>query len=180
MLTNTVLATHYLTTNRPQLATPLLIHTIHTLYPPNTPGPLDDPVRICHAATIMNTVSVAISELPAAPPMSETATSSQPALTPLTAAEYWANMAKGLTTLKPDASREMRDILKSEECRQAHVTALINLAELRLQCGDREAASNIFQQARKKAKNVGWEEGIQRAEEGLKMAENRSEELGGS
>jgi len=33
--------------------------------------------------------------------------------------------------------------------------------------------SNIFQQARKEAKNVGWEDGAQGAEEGLKVAEEQ-------
>lgn len=165
------LATHYLTTSRPQLATPLLIHAIHTLYPPNTPGPLDDPARLCHAATIMNTVSAAISELPVAPPIPGTVTSPQPAITPSTAAEYWAKMARGLTALKPDASPEIKEVLKLEECRQAHVTALINLAELRLQRGDRETARKLFQQAHKEAMNIGWEGGILRSEEGLITAE---------
>ncbi|KAF8458110.1 hypothetical protein BGX38DRAFT_1155818 [Terfezia claveryi] len=94
------LATHYLTTSRPQLATPLLIHAIQTLYPPNTPGPLDDPARLCHAATIMNTVSAAISELPVAPPIPGTVISPPPAINPSTAAEYWAKMAGELTSLK--------------------------------------------------------------------------------
>ncbi|KAF8426957.1 hypothetical protein EV426DRAFT_427223 [Tirmania nivea] len=165
-----ILATHYLTTSRPQLATPLLIHAIHTLYPPNTSGPLDDPARLCHAATLMNTISAAISEVPVVLPMPRTVTSPQPALIPSAAAEYWANMAEGLTALKPDASPELSEILKSEECRQAHVTALINLAELRLQREDRETARKLFQQARKEAKNVGWEDGVHRAEEGFKTA----------
>ena len=169
-LTKAVLATHYLTTNRPQLATPLLIHAIHTLYPPTTPGPLDDPARICHAATLMNTVSAVISELPIAPPMPGAVTSSP---TPSTAAEHWANMARGLTVLEPGASPELREILKSEECRQAHITALINLSELRLQRGDRETARKLFQQARKEAMNVGWEDGTHRAEEGLKAVEEQ-------
>jgi len=169
----TVLATHYLTTNRPQLATPLLIHAIHTLYPPTTPGPLDDPARICHAATLMNTVSVAVSELLVAPPTPGTVTPPQPVPNPSTAAEYWAHMARGLTELKPDANAELKEILKSEECRQAHITTLINLAELRLQRGDRETARKLFQQARKEAMNVGWEDGIHRAEEGSKTIDGQ-------
>ena len=125
----------------------------------------------------MNSTSAVIAELPIAPPIPGTATSSQPVLTPSAAAEYWANMARELTALTPDTSSGLREILKSEECRKAHVTALINLAELRLQRGDHEAARKIFQQARKEADSVGWEDGANRAEEGLKTADGQVRNL---
>ena len=124
----------------------------------------------------MTTISAALSELPSVAPSAPTATTSHPPPnthqpTPTEASEYWSNLASAITSQEPTASspRGLAGVLKSDECRQARITALVNLAELMLQRGEKGSAKAGFEEAEKLAKKMGWGEGAQRARAGLGM-----------
>ncbi|KAF8462392.1 hypothetical protein BDZ91DRAFT_784498 [Kalaharituber pfeilii] len=164
-----VLATHYLSTSRPSLAAPLLMHAVHTIYPEQQTSPHQilsgspsDTVTLCRAAHLMNSLSAALAELPSDP--SPPSASSSPA----DAAVFWSTLSRSLTSPGPATPAGVRRVLeREEECVQARITAGLNLAELRLRKGEVQGAREGFGKAAEEARRVRWEEGVVRGKEGV-------------
>lgn len=115
----------------------------------------------------MNTVAVAMSEVGIARGKAEVDSSSQEASSQTAAAERWAKMARDLCTPRENMPTGLKEVLGTEECVQARITAVMNLAELSLQYGDPKSAKEGFGVALKESKAIGWQEGVDRAKEGI-------------
>ncbi|CUS13454.1 unnamed protein product [Tuber aestivum] len=139
------LASVYESTNRFFLATPLYLHALEYM-PPNN----------CHSVVLMNNLSATLSQQATAPtlPVSREQLVADSA-TP------WAQKA-----LKLASSIKAPD--RTEECDLGCAVATHNLAEFAEILGDRELARQRYLEARSLARAMGAEEGVRRAEEGLK------------
>ncbi|PWW78693.1 hypothetical protein C7212DRAFT_166167, partial [Tuber magnatum] len=139
------LASVYESTNRFLLATPLYLHALEYM-PPNN----------CHSVVLMNNLSATLSQQPTTPtlPVSREQLVADSA-TP------WAQKA-----LKLASSIKSPD--RTEECDLGCAVATHNLAEFAEMLGDRELARQRYLEARSLARAIGAEEGVRKAEEGLK------------
>ncbi|KAI5803428.1 hypothetical protein DFH27DRAFT_49022 [Peziza echinospora] len=105
------------------------------------------PAKSCHAATLMATISTSLA-------------STHPA-----SAQAWAEKAIDMATVGTPASE------RTDDCDEACVVAMCNLAELRWRDGDLEAAGRWFRDAGVAARKMQWDEGMKKVAEGLEMLE---------
>ncbi|KAG0642320.1 hypothetical protein HOY80DRAFT_652128 [Tuber brumale] len=139
------LASVYESTNRFFLATPLYLHALEYM-PPNN----------CHSVVLMNNLSATLSQQPITP----TLPVSREQLVADSATPWAQKALKLANSIKPPD--------RTEECDLGCAVATHNLAEFAEMLGDRELARQRYLEARSLARAMGAEEGVRRAEEGLK------------
>ncbi|KAG0136537.1 hypothetical protein HOY82DRAFT_479001 [Tuber indicum] len=139
------LASVYESTNRFFLATPLYLHALEYM-PPNN----------CHSVVLMNNLSATLSQQPITP----TLPVSREQLVEDSATPWAQKALKLANSIKPPD--------RTEECDLGCAVAMHNLAEFAEMLGDRELARQRYLEARSLAREMGVEEGVMKAEEGLK------------
>ncbi|TGZ79067.1 hypothetical protein EX30DRAFT_309381 [Ascodesmis nigricans] len=141
------LATHYEATNQHTLATPLYLRAA-------TLSPQDN----CHTVTLMSNLAACLSQQ--SPPSDSKITRKHL----IEDGQKWALKALEIdATIKPPQ--------RSPECDEACVAATMNLGEMAEMLGEVGKARGRFQEALSLAKALGMEEGVKRAEEGLRRLE---------
>lgn len=82
----------------------------------------------------------------------------------MTQVVQWANMSISTVERVPAENR-------NDECDQAKCAALYNLGELAEQRKDMDEATLQYQRARQVANSVGWGEGVEMANQGIKRTQ---------
>ncbi|PQE33011.1 tpr domain-containing protein [Rutstroemia sp. NJR-2017a WRK4] len=138
--------------NKHDLAAPLFLQAI-TFSTPAT----------CHTAVLMNNLSISLAQHPQpTSPDPSTPLPTRPQL--ISNAREWALKALSITASITPPSR-------TEECDLGCAVATHNLGEFAEMLGEKEEARKRYEEARSLARGIGFAEGVQRSEEGLRRLE---------
>lgn len=126
----------------------------------------------CAQVVLLNNVASQMAEQAQKPGSSATSSVNTPDGQPisrtqlLNAADQWARKAL-------DVAVHIKPPVRNEECDQACLTAMFNIGEIAIIQGDKAAARQCYQDVRSLASRLGFEEGVQRADEALRSLKNQ-------
>ncbi|KAF2744636.1 hypothetical protein M011DRAFT_470237 [Sporormia fimetaria CBS 119925] len=146
--------------NNHYLATPLFLQAL-TLCPPKS----------CHAVVLMNNISSSLAQSTPPPVSPSSTTTTSPSHFPTTPAPDRATLLTQATQWAQKAIALAADIAppnRDEECDLGCAVATHNLAEFLEMQGRFKEARLKYEEARSVAKAIGFQEGVERAGEGVK------------
>jgi tetratricopeptide (TPR) repeat protein len=148
MLTSLIaLANHYEQKDLHYLAAPLYLQCLSLL-----------PHTSCHAVVLMNNLSISLAQQPS-PPTSSIPPPSRSAL--ISNARSWAEKSLSIAAqIKPPE--------RNEECDMGCAVATHNLGEFAEMDGNLTEARKKYEEAKSLSKAIGFFEGVERADEGIK------------
>ncbi|KAI9712223.1 MAG: hypothetical protein M1812_006958 [Candelaria pacifica] len=145
------LGNHYESKDLHYLAAPLYLQCLSLI-----------PSSNCHSVVLMNNLSISLAQQNPPPSASTPPTSHS---TQITSARAWATKALEISSaIKPPN--------RTEECDIGCAVATHNLGEFLEMDGDISAAKKKYHEARSLAKAIGFQEGVERAGEGIKRIGN--------